>query len=123
MSIWALKTGSSQISSPVSQTRNLSIALNIVSSINGVNNMVWMILIYVVSIVLAAAELIREKEKVSNGIVVMVFVPVLNTLIGLFFIVATILDGTKNIINKSIESKNPTKPESKDEDNKSQQVL
>ena len=82
-----------------------------------------MILIYVVSIVLAAAELIREKEKVSNGIVVMVFVPVLNTLIGLFFIVATILDGTKNIINKSIESKNPTKPESKDEDNKSQQVL
>ena len=82
-----------------------------------------MILIYVVSIVLAAAELIRQKEEVSSDIVVMVFVPALNTLIGLFFIVATILDGTKNIINKSIESKNPTKPESKDEDNKSQQVL
>ena len=76
--------------------------------------MVWMILIYVVSIVLAAAELIREKEKVSNGIVVMVFVPAFNTVVGLYFIIATILDGTKNIINKSIESKNPTKPESND---------
>ena len=85
--------------------------------------MVWMILIYVVSIVLAAAELIREKEKVSNGIVVMVFVPAFNTVVGLYFIIATILDGTKNIINKSIESKNPTKQESNDEDNKSQQIL
>lgn len=82
-----------------------------------------MILIYVVSIVLAAAELIREKEKVFNGIVVMVFIPAFNTVVGLYFIIATILDGTKNIINKSIESKNPTKPESNDEDNKSQQVL
>ena len=85
--------------------------------------MVWMILIYVVSIVLAAAELVREKEKVSNGIVVMVFVPAFNTVVGLYFIIATILDGTKNIINKSIESKNPTKQESHDEDNKSQQIL
>ena len=85
--------------------------------------MVWMILIYVVSIVLAAAELVREKEKVSNGIVVMVFVPAFNTVVGLYFIIATILDGTKNIINKSIESKNPTKQASNDEDNKSQQIL
>ena len=85
--------------------------------------MVWMILIYVVSIVLAAAELVREKEKVSSGIVAMVFVPAFNTVMGLYFIIATVLDGMKNIINKSIETKNPTKPESKDEDNKSQQVL
>jgi len=85
--------------------------------------MVWIILIYAVSIVLAAAELVREKEKVSSGIVAMVFVPVLNTFMGLYFIVATALDGMKNIINKSIEIKNPTKLESKDEDNKSQQVI
>ena len=82
--------------------------------------MVWIILIYAVSIVLAAAELIREKEKVSSGIVVVVFVPAFNTFMGLYFIIATVLDGMKNIINKSIEIKNSTKPESKDEDNKSQ---
>jgi len=85
--------------------------------------MVWIfVIVYIVSAALSIAEFIREKNKVSTAEAIMVFIPAFNTIIGLWFIVMTILENTRGLINFCIE-KGKTEKATTNEDSESGAVL
>ena len=85
--------------------------------------MIWIfVIIYIVSAALTIAEFIREGSRVSAGETIMVFVPGLNTIVGMWFIIMTILENTKKLINFCVD-KGKTEKTTTNEDSESGTVL
>lgn len=85
--------------------------------------MVWIfVIIYIVSAALTIAEFIREGSRVSVGETIMVFVPGINTIVGMWFIIMTILENTKKLINFCVD-KGKTEKTTTNEDSESGTVL
>lgn len=85
--------------------------------------MIWIfVIIYIVSAALTIAEFIREGSRVSVGETIMVFVPGINTIVGMWFIIMTILENTKKLINFCVD-KGKTEKATTNEDSESGAVL